>query len=73
MKEKKALQDKLTSNDILREAAALAKEDVLISQQKYEERAISIDKTFAVQPDENFLRFARAYDQQHIEVPVKKT
>ena len=72
MKEQKVLNDKLTADDILREAAALAKEDVLATQQSYEDRAKSIGQIFDVQPDAAFLQFARTYDQQHAAVSVKK-
>ncbi len=72
MGEKKMFQDRLTAEEFLREAAVLAKEDVLATQQSYEDRAKSIGQIFDVQPDAAFLQFARAYDQQHAAVSVKK-
>lgn len=72
MDEKKVFKDRLTADDILREAASLAKEDMMFRQQQYEDRAKSIDQVFTVEPDAAFLQFARTYDQQHSEVQVKR-
>lgn len=71
MEDKKVLQDRLTADDILREAARLAKDDVLACQQQYEDRAKSIHQVFDIEPDTAFLQFARTYDQQRTQVNVR--
>ena len=72
MDEKKVFKDRLATDDILREAASLAKEDIMVRQQQYEDRAKSIDQVFTVEPDAAFLQFARTYNQQHSEEQVKR-
>lgn len=71
MEDKKVLQDRLTADDILREAARLAKDDVLACQQQYEDRAKSIHQVFDIEPDTTFLQFARTYDQQRTQVNIR--
>ena len=72
MDEKRVFKDRLAADDILREAASLAKEDIMVRQQQYEDRAKSIDQVFTVEPDAAFLQFARIYDQQYVAIAVKK-
>jgi len=64
---------KYSSDEVLKIVAASLKQQVIESEEEYNRKAELIEKTMPIEPDQDFLKFARAYDSRKKPYRWKKT